>query len=271
MEQYSVLMSVYYREKPQFLKQSIESMMSQTYKTNDFVIVCDGGLTAELDQVIEEFRQREENILNVVRLPKNVGLGNALKEGIVHCKNELIARMDSDDISDSRRCEEQVRIMTEKKLDICSGTIEEFRENTQECLSKRILPRTQKEIEKGSKRRNPFNHPAVMYRKSKVLESGNYIEYPGFEDYYLWVRMLRRGAKAHNLEQTLVYMRIGDGMYERRGGLVYMKKAVRFRWQLKKLGYSSMLDFIISAGGQLVVTLMPVGIREDIYKKILRK
>ena len=108
--EYSVLMSVYHKEKPEYLKQAIESIQTQTLSTNDFVLVCDGPLNEQLDDVIATKQQEMGESLNVVRLAKNGGLGNALNEGIKHCKNELVARMDSDDIAYPDRCEKQIAV-----------------------------------------------------------------------------------------------------------------------------------------------------------------
>lgn len=124
---YSVLMSVYYKEKPEYLKQAIDSIQTQTLPTDDFVLVCDGSLNDELDSVIMAKQQEMGTVLNVVRLAKNGGLGNALNEGIKHCKNELVARMDSDDIAYTDRCEKQIEVFnTHPEVSICSGIVEEF-------------------------------------------------------------------------------------------------------------------------------------------------
>lgn len=127
MQNYSVLMSVYHKEKPEYLKQAIESIQAQTLQTDDFVLVCDGPLNPELDAVIAAKQQEMGGTLNVVRLAKNGGLGNALNQGIKHCKNELVARMDSDDIAYPDRCEKQLNMFnTHPEVSICSGVVEEF-------------------------------------------------------------------------------------------------------------------------------------------------
>ena len=163
---YSVLMSVYSKENPAWLKLAIESIQDQTLPTSDFVLVCDGPLTPELDGVIAEKHCQMGEILMVVRLEKNVGLGNALNEGIKHCRNELVARMDSDDIAYPDRCEKQVAIFNKYPIvSICSGTVMEFSKNPETINCKRVLPEKNKEIIEFAKKRNPFNHPCVMYEK----------------------------------------------------------------------------------------------------------
>ena len=172
---YSVLMSVYSKENPAWLKLAIESIQDQTLPTSDFVLVCDGPLTPELDGVIAEKHCQMGEILMVVRLEKNVGLGNALNEGIKHCRNELVARMDSDDIAYPDRCEKQVAIFNKYPIvSICSGTVMEFSKNPETINCKRVLPEKNKEIIEFAKKRNPFNHPCVMYKKSAVEAVGSY-------------------------------------------------------------------------------------------------
>ena len=168
-ENYSVLMSVYYKENSEYLKQAIESIQAQTFPTDDFVLVCDGPLNQELDSVIKKKQQEMKNILNVVRLKKNAGLGNALNKGIQQCKNELVARMDSDDISYPDRCEKQLMVFnTYPEISVCSGIVEEFATNPKVVESRRVPPETQEEIREFAKVRNPFNHPCVMY-KNRML------------------------------------------------------------------------------------------------------
>ena len=191
---YSVLMSVYSKENPAWLKLAIESIQDQTLPTSDFVLVCDGPLTPELDGVIAEKHCQMGEILMVVRLEKNVGLGNALNEGIKHCRNELVARMDSDDIAYPDRCEKQVAIFNKYPIvSICSGTVMEFSKNPETINCKRVLPEKNKEIIEFAKKRNPFNHPCVMYKKSAVEAVGSYQHFYLLEDYYLWIRMLMAG------------------------------------------------------------------------------
>ena len=108
MDNYSVLMSVYHGEKPKYLRQSIESIFAQTIPTNDFVLICDGPLTEELDLVIQEMYDAHPDVFRVIRLEVNQGLCNALNYGLVECRNELIARMDSDDVAFANRCELQL-------------------------------------------------------------------------------------------------------------------------------------------------------------------
>ena len=169
-------MSVYYKENPEWLRQSIESMLNQTIITNDFVIIKDGKLTNELDDVISEYYEKYPDIFHIIELESNVGLGSALAIGVEECKNELIARMDSDDISIKDRCERQLKKFGEQpELDIVGSSVAEFIDDTDNIQAYRILPETDEEIKEFARRRNPFGHPSVMLRKSKVSSIGSIV------------------------------------------------------------------------------------------------
>lgn len=269
---YSVLMSVYWKEKAEYLKKAIESIEDQTVKTNDFVLVCDGDLTEELNIVIKEKEKTMGSILNVIRLPENVGLGHALNIGINYCKNELIARMDSDDIAFNNRCEKQLEVFLEKpNVSICSGTVEEFSEDINVVDARRILPEEQKDILEFAKKRNPFNHPCVMYKKSAVEAAGSYQDFYLLEDYYLWVRMLMLGYEGYNIQEPLLHMRAGSEMYRRRAGWKYVKSQVelfRFMRNQRFIGTGQCVKSCIIRSGS---ALVPNWLRKLMFEKVLRK
>lgn len=272
MTQYSVLMSVYYKENPEWFKTSIESMINQTVPTNDFVLIEDGELTEQLNEIVSEYSKKYPDIFRVVKLEKNVGLGPALAIGVKECKNELIARMDSDDISIKNRCEKQLKKFQDNpELDICGSSIAEFTGSIDNVMAYRVLPESNDEIRKYARRRNPFGHPSIMFKKSKVLEAGNYRSYYLCEDYDMWVRMIEHGANCYNFQEPLVYMRIGEDFYKRRGGIKYLKSILKFKKEQYKKGFFSRKDYIISAGTSTVICLMPNKIRDLFYKKVLRK
>ena len=269
---YSVLMSVYYKENPKWFSEAIESMLNQTITTNDFVIVKDGPLTDELNEVIEKYRIKYPEIFTIINLQENVGLGPALKIGVEACKNEWIARMDSDDYSIPTRCEKQIeRIIQNSELDIIGSSIAEYIDNIENVQAYRMLPETNEQIYDFAKRRNPFGHPSVMLRKSKVLEAGNYRAYYLCEDYDMWVRMLEKNAKCYNFNEILVFMRINSEFYKRRGGIKYLKSILKFKTELYNKKFYSLKDYVISSFAHIVVCLVPNKFRDLLYKKVLRK
>lgn len=271
-ENYSVLMSVYYKENSEYLKQAIESIQAQTFPIDDFVLVCDGPLNQELDSVIKKKQQEMKNILNVVRLKKNAGLGNALNKGIQQCKNELVARMDSDDISYPDRCEKQLMVFnTYPEISVCSGIVEEFATNPKVVESRRVPPETQEEIREFAKVRNPFNHPCVMYKKPDVEAVGSYKDFYLLEDYYLWVRMIMAGYQGYNLQEPLLHMRAGTDMYMRRGGLKYAKTQEKLFRFMKNNGFISKGQYIKNCVIRGESSLAPNWLRKFVFEKVLRK
>lgn len=269
---YSVLMSVYYKEKPEYLKQCIDSMLNQTKKTNDFVIVEDGKLTRELEQVINDYENRYPNIFNIIRFEKNRGVGAALNDAIHYCNNEIIARMDSDDISDITRCEKELDKINEG-FDIVGSNITEFEnDNIKELRSKKVMPETLEQIKKYSKYRNPFNQPSVMFKKKIIMQAGNYQDLYRLEDYDLWLRCLSSDVSCYNIQESLVYMRTNNGFYKRRGGgtknfksYIFLRK---YAFRVKQI---NRFEFIINIMIAFVKCYSPLWVNRIMYKTILRK
>lgn len=272
MENYSVLMSVYQGEKPEFLQLSVKSIFDQTVPTNDFVLMCDGPLTRELDDEIEKILKEYGHTLRVIRLEENGGLANALNIGLTLCRNELVARMDSDDIAVENRCELQLlQFQNNPNLAIVGGAIDEFEGTPNNVTSHKSMPESHDEILSYARVRNPFNHPTVMYRKSAVLEVGGYPKRILHEDYALWANMILNGVQTYNLPQTLCYMRVDSGLYVRRGGLDYLKQAIRLRWHLYQTGLYTFWSFLVTIMALSVVCLIPVSARKLAYRLFLRK
>lgn len=269
---YSVLMSVYHKEKPEYLKQAIESIQAQTYPTDDFVLVCDGPLNSELDAVITTKQQEMNAVLKVYRLDKNEGLGNALNAGINHCKNELVARMDSDDVAYPDRCEKQIDVFnTHPEVSICSGIVEEFTTDPEVVDARRALPETNAKIMEFAKKRNPFNHPCVMYKKSAVEAAGSYKDFYLLEDYYLWLRMLMAGYQGYNIQEPLLHMRAGSDMYMRRAGWKYAKTQAKLFKFMKDSGFIGNGQYIKSCVIRSGSALAPNWLRKFMFEKVLRK
>lgn len=274
MEEYSVLMSTYAKDRPEWLRKAAESMLSQSLRPFQFVLVEDGPLTEGLYAVIEDLSKNSEVLFDIVQIPVNGGLGPALNEGLRHCRYELVARMDADDISLPDRCEKQVKYFAEHpSCDALSGTLIEFEgrvsDNFSECTRKSV-PLSPEEVRKYAPMRNPMNHPCVMFRKSSVEKAGGYRHVPLFEDYDLWLRMIFDcGMELANLSDELLLMRT-DGMYERRGGVKYAKHVASFRRIMYRKGYIGLGNFIFSTEARIFMSLIPGSVRKKIYHRTLR-
>ena len=272
MSKFSVLMSLYVKERPEYFKESLDSVLSQTARPSQIVIVKDGPLTDDLENVLKSFVSEEPDLYTIVPLAQNQGLGLALREGLLHCNYELVARMDTDDICRKDRFELQLKeFEADPDLDICGSHVLEFEGNTDNVVAKRTVPLNDFEIKKYQRRRDGFNHVSVIFKKSSVLKAGNYQSCLLMEDTYLWVNMFLSGAKGRNVDDYLVFVRIGKDMFERRGGLSYYKKYKQGRKMVYKTGYISWLDYHYTLLVQLIVALMPNKLRGFVFKRLLHK
>lgn len=270
--EFSVLMSVYKKEKAQYLQEAIESVLNQTIKPNEVLILKDGLLTKELDETIQLFENKYPGLIKTISFDNNRGLGKTLKDGVELAKYDIIARMDSDDIAEKDRFELQINeFKNNPELDVVGGCVTEFIDKKENVVSYRKMPENNEEIYKYAHRRNPFAHPTIMFKKNKVIEAGNYRHCYLCEDYDLWIRMIRNGAKCYNLQKKLVNMRISEDFYKRRGGIKYFNSISKFKIRQYREGFYSFKDLIISCGSHLVICIIPNFIRKKVYMKFLRK
>ena len=267
---FSVLLSVYNKEKAENLKQALNSIWNlQSVKPTEIVLVKDGSLTPELDAVIAEFSLNSP--LKIVSLPINQGLGRALNEGIKHCSCEWIARMDSDDISMPDRFEIQLHYVKDHPdVDLVGAWFSEFEDEISNVRFVRKVPSSDKEILVYAQQRNPLNHPVVLFRKQTVIQVGGYQHCPLFEDYWLWVRMLKNGYKVYNIPRSLLWFRASDDMFKRRGGLRYIYYEYQFQKKIRKLGFITRSTFFKNMGVRCFFRMIPNRFRVYLYKVVLR-
>lgn len=271
MDKYSVLMSVYVKEKPEYLAKSIDSMVNQTIAPDEFIIVKDGPLTPELDAVIDKYARRKE-LFTIISLEKNGGLGRALNHGIKASRNELIARMDSDDISKPERCELQLKAFEEdSELAACGTQIDEFIDSIDNVVSARIVPCTFEDIKTFSKIRSPFNHPTVMYKKSVLEKLKGYAEYGRKEDLDLFVRLVLEGNKAINLEEHCLWYRTNADNLQRRRTWQNCSEYISIMFGFYKKRYIGLSDIAYVLFGQLAMYLLPTAIVKNLSGALLRK
>lgn len=272
MEKFSVLMSLYIKEKPEYLNACMESILLQTVFPAEIVVVLDGPITDEMQVVLDRYRQAHPELIRLVPLEQNRGLGLALAEGLLHCSNELVARMDTDDICKPDRFEKQLAEFEKNpELDICGSHIAEFETDPSVIKSHRYVPLTNDKIRAYQKKRDSFNHVTVMFKKSTVLRAGNYQHALLMEDSLLWCNMFKAGAVGMNIDESLVLVRAGDEMIARRGGFAYFLKYRTGRKKILETGYISRWDYYETLAVQLVVALVPAKVRLFIFKKLLRR
>lgn len=270
--EFSVLMSVYFKDSPKFLWESLNSVLNQTLMPKEIVLVVDGNVPNELNQCISKLVNKHP-IIKVVRLKVNRGLGAALAEGTKYITTDYIARMDADDISVNDRFEKQLKIFSQSEnIGIVGSQIAEFEGSVDKITSYRQVPFKDFEIRNFAKKRSPFNHPSVIIKKSFLAKAGGYLTFAFLEDYYLWVRLLAiPGMQAVNHDEILVYMRVDQGMFARRGGVKYLRSYSKFKIKCLKKGYISFIDCSISIFLMVISSIFPTFLRKKMYKSYLRK
>lgn len=243
---YSVLMTVYNKENPIYFEWAIRSMLFQTVKPDDFVIVCDGPLTPALDAVIEYYVQQEPKLFQILRLKENQGSGLASRKGLQLCRNELVARMDADDLAAVNRAELLLQeFRTESELAAVGGQMAEFISDYKIITTYRILPIEREALMRCAASRSPLNNITVMFRKSAALAVGSYSDIRSREDYDLWIRMLSAGFHIKNVPQILAFARVGSDMYKRRRGIEYFRLTMYTEKQLLRYGFISPAKYAI--------------------------
>lgn len=262
---FSVLIALYEKEKPEFWRACLQSLADQKLPANEIIVVYDGPIPETLHQVTQSFAHLP---IKIHQLPHNMGLARALNRGWKQCAYEWIFRMDSDDIAAPQRFEKQCYfIQNHPQIGLLGGQIAEFEHTINDIQQSRFVPTQHSDIVEFSKRRNPFNHMTIAYRKTNLALLGGYHDHPYMEDYNLWLRMLHNGVQSANLDEVLVYARIGAGMIQRRHGWRYVKS----EWQLfllkKQLNNHLFSHFGIFMG-RAILRLLPIALLKKFYTLI---
>ena len=268
---FSLLMSVYQYDDAKFLEQALRSIEVNSIRPADFVLVCDGELTDELNDIIDDYANRL--VINIVRLSDNIGLGRALQVGVNHCQYEWVARFDADDICVLDRFAKQITFISKHpNIDVVGGQIIEFANDPDEINAhKKTVPTKHEQIYDYAKSRNPMNHMTVMFKKSAVLAVGSYQHAPLYEDYDLWVRMLMKGFKFANIDEVVVHVRAGHNMYRRRGGVSYANQEILMQTKFYKLGFIPYGQMLKNLMVRVPIRLVSNRVRSIIYNKFLRQ
>lgn len=268
---FSVSMCVYGGDNPEWFKAAVNSILNQTRKPDEIVLVVDGPVPEPLSTAIKEYENNP--IFNVIRLEVNTGHGEARRTGLNHCSNELVALMDADDISAPDRFEKQLALFDNNpNLTIVGSNITEFVGEPENIVGARIVAEKDSEIKADMKSRCPMNQVTVMFRKSIVEQVGGFIDWFCEEDYYLWLRLYLNGGVFANIQDYLVNVRVGKEMYQRRGGIRYFKseaKLQKYMLDNKIIGFGT---YLINICKRLIVqVLLPNTLRSWVFQKFARK
>ncbi len=270
-QKFSVSMCVYGKDNPEWFEVAVESILNQSVKPSEVVLVVDGPVPREIDTVIGKY---ESNcIFKIIRFHENQGHGNARREGLKACTNDIVAIMDADDISVYGRFEKQLSIFrSHPELDVVGGNITEFIGEETNIVGRRMVPCHDIEIKNYLKKRCPMNLVTVMFRKSSINKAGGFIDWYCEEDYYLWIRMVLMDMKFANVPENLVNVRVGDDMYNRRGGIKYFKSEVKLQKYMLEHHVIGLGTYFVNVLKRLVVQMiLPNKIRGWVFKKFARK
>ncbi|EKT63118.1 glycosyl transferase family protein [Providencia alcalifaciens Dmel2] len=262
-----LLMSLYDKEVPSYLKECFNSIIYNTVQPEKLIIIYDGPINVQLNNVVNEYRSKIS--IDVLKLKNNVGLGKALNYGLKHCDYDWVFRMDTDDYCLPDRFEKQIKyIQDNPDVVLLGSSTEEFDSNLEKSLGLRNPPTSHNEILHYAKKRNPFNHMTVAFRKDVIQQVGGYQHHLYMEDYNLWIRVIAAGHQVANLSDVLVNVRGGDSMIKRRKGLVYIKSELR----LAKLKIEQKIDTPINAYLTFMLRsiprLLPTSILSQVYKNL---
>lgn len=267
---YSVLMTVYMGENPKWFCTSLKSIFTQTARPDEVVVVCDGDLNRALEAVLADYRKKYPHTLRIIRV-RDIGVARAAQAGLEACTNEIVARMDSDDIAAKNRCEMQLDVLEKHpEISIVGSYIAEFEGRPDNVVSLRRVPLENAAIAKYCRRRSPFNNQSVMFRKSAVMSVGGYGNAKRCEDYELFAKLIANGCKGMNLPVPLVKYRSGRDNLNRRRNFKNTKSFFKVRWKLYKSGFSSLSDFVVPCTLQLFLFCTPPAVTRLVYKWILR-
>ena len=272
--QFSVCTSVYKNDKPEYVRVALDSMLvHQSVSPDEIVLVQDGPVPYELARLLIEYKDKYGGVLNIIKLEKNGGLGNALKLGVENAKYDFIARMDSDDIALPDRFKKQMTYLEEhSECDIVGGQITEFIGTPDNIVGRRVVPLLNEDIYQYMRSRCAFNHPTVMFRKKAILDAGNYQDWFWNEDYYLWIRMMKNRCVMANLPDILVNMRSGHDQYSRRGGKKYFESEIGIQKLMLKEGMISRSQFVFNYIERYIIQLiLPNNIRGWVFRTFARK
>lgn len=274
-QKFSASMCVYGGDDPAFFDDAVGSIVNQSVQASEIVLTVDGPIPQTIEGVIEKYRTllTESAIrFQVVYLEKNMGHGEARRICFEHCSYDLIALMDADDLSVPDRFEKQLAVFAQNpSLSIVGGNIQEFIGTPDNCVGKRIVPEKDSNIKTYMKKRCPMNQVTVMFRKADVEAVGGYMDWFCEEDYYLWLRLALAGKQFANVPENLVHVRVGEEMYQRRGGWKYFKSEAKLQGFMLKKNIIGLPRYSINVAQRLVLqVLMPNKLRGWIFQKFAR-
>ena len=269
-EPFSLLVPVYHGDRTDYLRRAFRSAVDdQTVRPDQVVIVRDGPVRDELARCLSDLQAASPVPVTLVPLERNGGLGPALDRGLAASRFDVVARQDADDVSMPHRFEVELPLIAD--ADIVGSGLLEFVTDTDDIVGQRVPPVGAVQIQRYARMHDPFNHPTVVYRKTAVLAAGGYGDLRLMEDYALFARMLLGGARAVNVPEPLVWYRVGEAAFKRRGGRDLLRSELRLQREFRRLGFTSRPQYarnVLIRGGY---RLVPWWCRRAVYRPVLSR
>jgi len=263
---FTVLMAVYKNDDPILFKKAIQSVLLNSLAPSRFLMVIDGPLGDPLEKVLTEFN--DNPLVELVRLSKNIGLARALNAALDIVSTNYVIRADSDDINLPHRFQRLADALHKGYDLVGSDILEVTKEGVH--IGFRKMPSSSEEIFKFARKRSPFNHMSVAFRKSVVVAVGGYPNIYLKEDYALWSTLIASNCRVYNIPEILVHATTGIDMYKRRGGFKYALSEIQMQKHLVEVGLKSSCSALIDGILRATIFLAPNKIRELIYLRYLR-
>lgn len=267
-EPFALLMAVYAGDRPDRVRRALRSAVDdQTIPPDQVVIVRDGPVDDELEACLADIAGHSSVPVTYVPLARNGGLGPALDEGLAASWYDIIARMDADDVAMPHRFEVQLPLI--QQADIVGSGLLEFVADTDDVVGQRVPPTEPGQIARYARMHDPFNHPTVIYRRQAVLAVGGYGDFPLMEDYALFARMIQAGARTANVTEPLVYYRVGQSAFKRRGGTALLRSELRLQGEFRRTGFTSRTEYLRNVVVRGGYRLVPWWLRRAVYRPLV--
>lgn len=272
MNSLSVVIPTYENDDPDHFSAALNSILDQTVRPDEVIVIGDGPLSAKLEKVIGQFERNYPNVIQLYQLSENRGKGKARQIGVKRANNQIVAMMDADDICREDRFEKQLRFLEDNPdVDVVGSNVTEFSADMEVSYAVRSVPESHDEIAALARYRSPLNQATVMFRKDAVIDAGNYEDVRLLEDYRLWVRLLVNGAKFGNIPESLVHVRAGEDMHARRGGRTYARSEIRMEYDFYRWGFIPLWLATLNAIARVAIRTVPNSVRGSIYSRLFRR
>lgn len=263
----SVIMSTYKGNKAIYLKESLDSLNNQSEIASEIILIIDGPIDTKQMEVIKVFQYAGD--FKYYQLEQNRGLAYCMNFALKHSTNDIVARMDADDVCYFDRFEKEYKEVKDNKNLVCCSWHAEFETSTNNIKALKKTPKLDKDIRKAIGIRNIISHPTIMLYKDILIKNGGYNENVGMlEDYELHLRLLNNKVNYTCIQEPLVYVRTDENQYSRRGGLKYLINEYKFRYMCYKKGYISLKNLFVTIILYSFLRLFPTKYKHFLYKLV---